>query len=160
MSFTVLVDTREKNPWELHSSRVLGREFTKLDTGDYTVPGFENILCIDRKANVNELAGNISQARFKKELERIKDIPHAFIILEATLQDVLDYPHTADLPAKIRKKIRMNGNFLLRCLNRMQIKYGFNIIYAGNRENAQRIAVNLMQEVLELYGSDPEINKT
>ena len=151
-SFNVLVDTREKNPWELVSGRVLGREFVKLDTGDYTVAGLEDKLCIDRKANVNEIAGNVTQARFKKELIRIKEFPHAFLILEASAQDVLDYPHTANLPEKIRKKIRINGNYLMRCLNRMQIKYGFNIIYAGNRENAQRIAVNLMEDVLELYG--------
>lgn len=151
-SFTVLVDTREKQPWELSSSRVLGREFIKLDTGDYTVEGLEDKLCIDRKASVNELAGNITQVRFKKELERIREFPHAFIILEASAQDVFDYPHSADLPAAVRKKIRINGNYLMRCLNRMQIKYGFNVIYAGNRENAQRIAVNLMEDVLELYG--------
>lgn len=150
-SFTVLVDTREKQPWELSSSRVLGREFIKLDTGDYTVEGLEDKLCIDRKASVNELAGNITQARFKRELERIREFPHAFIILEASAQDVFDYPHSADLPPAVRKKIRINGNYLMRCLNRMQIKYGFNVIYAGNRENAQRIAVNLMEDVLELY---------
>lgn len=151
-SFTVLVDTREKQPWELSSGRVLGREFIKLDTGDYTVEGLEDKLCIDRKASVNELAGNVTQARFKRELERIKEFPHAFIILEASAQDVFDYPHTADLPPAVRKKIKISGNYLMRCLNRMQIKYGFNVIYAGNRENAQRIAVNLMEDVLELYG--------
>ncbi len=151
-SFTVIVDTREKQPWELNSARVLGREFRKLDTGDYTVEGLEDKLCIDRKANVNEIAGNITQVRFKKELVRIKEFPHAFLILEASAQDVLDYPHSSNLPPKILKKIKINGNFLMRCLNRMQIKYNFNIIYAGNRENAQRIAVNLMEDVLELYG--------
>ena len=115
-SFTVLVDTREKNPWELNSSRVLGREMVKLETGDYSLPGLEDKLCIDRKANVNELAGNIHQERFKRELYRIKEIPHAFLILEASAQDVLDYPNNADLPPAIRKKIRVNGNYLMRCI--------------------------------------------
>ena len=151
-SFTVLVDTREKNPWELISQRVIGREFLKLDTGDYTVSGLEDKLCIDRKANVNEIAGNITQKRFIKELERIRDFPHAFLILEANAQDIFDYPHTADLPPKIKAKIRINGNYLMRCLSRMQIEYGFNLIFAGNRENAQRIAVNLMEDILKKYG--------
>lgn len=150
-SFTVVVDTREKKPWELASARVLGKEYKALKTGDYTVAGLEDKLCIDRKMSVNELATNVMQARFKRELERMKEFPHAFLVLEADFQEVLDYPNSSDLPAKVRKKIRMNGGYLIRCLSRMQIKYGFNVIFAGNRANAERIAVNLMEDVLELY---------
>jgi len=153
-SFVVIVDTKEKKPWELVSERVLGREFKSLKTGDYTIEGLEDKICIDRKGSVNEVAGNIHQPRFKRELERIREFPHAFLILEASAQDVLDYPEGSNLPPAILKKIRVNGNYLMTCLNKMQIKYGFNIIYAGNRENAQRIAINLMEHVLELYGSD------
>lgn len=150
-SFTVLVDTREKQPWDLASSRVLGREFVKLDTGDYTVEGLEDKLCIDRKASVSELAQNVTTKRFINELKRIKDYPHAFLLLEFTAEETFDFPYSSDLPPKVKAKIRMNGNFLMRCLSRMQIKYGFNIIFAGNRNNAERIAINLMEDVLELY---------
>lgn len=154
-SFTVIVDTREKQPWNLNSSRVLGREITKLDTGDYTVEGVEDKLCIDRKASVSELAQNITTKRFANELKRIKEFPHAFLILEFSASDVFNFPDSADLPPAVKKRIRVNGNFLMRCLSRMQIKYDFNIIFAGNRSNAERIAVNLMEDVLEIY--EPEI---
>jgi ERCC4-type nuclease len=150
-SFVVIVDTREKQPWELNSSRVLGREVTKLDTGDYTVEGIEDKLCIDRKASVSELAQNITTKRFVNELKRIKEFPHAFLILEFSASDIFNFPHSADLPPAVKKRIRVNGNFLMRCLSRLQIKYDFNIIFAGNRSNAERIAVNLMEDVLELY---------
>lgn len=150
-SFTVIVDTREKQPWNFNSSRVLGREVTKLDTGDYTVEGVEDKLCIDRKASVSELAQNITTKRFVNELKRIKEFPHAFLILEFSASDVFNFPDSADLPPAVKKRIRVNGNFLMRCLSRMQIKYDFNIIFAGNRSNAERIAVNLMEDVLELY---------
>ena len=49
MGFKVLVDSREKNSWELNSSRVSATEKIKLDTGDYTIDGYEDILCIERK---------------------------------------------------------------------------------------------------------------
>lgn len=150
-AFEVVVDTREKQPWELASGRVLGREFRKLETGDYTVAGFEDILCIDRKASVSELATNVNQKRFKKELERMKEIPHAYLILEANLSEVLEYPHNSNLPPHVKSKIRMNGSFLLRCLTRMEIKYGFNVIFAGSRYYAERIALCLMEDVLEQY---------
>ena len=150
-SFTVKIDTREKHPWELISSRVLGKEVCKLDTGDYTVEGLEDKLCIDRKAYVSELAQNITTKRFIDELERIKEFPHAFLIGEFTVTDVFTFPESADLPPLVKKRIRVNGNYIMRCLTRLQIKYGFNLIFAGNRENAERIAVNLMEEVLILY---------
>lgn len=150
-SFTVIVDTREKQPWNLQSSRVLGKEITKLDTGDYTVEGLEDKLCIDRKASVSELAQNVTTKRFADELKRIKEFPHAFLILEFTADDIFNFPDSADLPPAVKKRIRVNGNFLMRCLSRMQIKYDFNIIFAGNRSNAERIAINLMEDVLELY---------
>lgn len=153
-SFTVIVDTREKLPWEMNSARVLGREIEKLDTGDYTVKGLEDKLCIDRKASVSELAQNITTKRFIRELERIKEFPHAFLILEFSASDIFDFPHSADLPEAVKNRIRVNGNFLMRCLSRLQIKYDFNIIFAGSRSNAERIAVNLMEDVLELYDKE------
>jgi ERCC4-type nuclease len=155
-SFTVKVDTREKQPWQLVSARVIGRDICKLDTGDYTVEGLEDKICIDRKAAVSELAQNITTKRFINELERIKEFPHAFLMCEFTVADVLNFPETADLPPAVKRRIRVNGNYLMKCLNRLQIKYGFNIIYAGNRENAERIAVNLMEEVLKLYDDNDE----
>ena len=150
-AFNVIVDTREKQPWDLVGGKVLGAIHKKLDTGDYSIEGLEDKIAIDRKASVNELAGNINQKRFKDELMRIKEFPHAFIILEASASDVYGYPDSADLPPHVRKKIRMNGNFLMKCLSRMSIAYGFNLIFAGTRSNAQRMAVQLMEEVANLY---------
>lgn len=159
-SFTVIVDTREKQPWDLSSSRVLGREVTKLDTGDYTVQGLEDKLCIDRKACVSELAQNITTKRFIYELERIKKFPHAFLIAEFSAEDVFTFPDSADLPPRVKQRIRVNGNFIMKCLCRLQIKYGFNIIFAGNRSNAERIAINLMEDVLQLYDSEIQAEQT
>ena len=157
VQFEVIVDTREKNPWELSSQRVIGKEYRALDTGDYTVKGIEDKFTIDRKASVSELANNITQKRFKNELERIREFPYAFIVLEASCSEVLDYPHSSDLSPAIKKKIRINGKYLMRCLCRMQIRYNFNIIFADNRQNAQIIAVNLMEDIYERYKKRHEV---
>ena len=150
-SFTVLVDTREKKPWTLASSRILGMEHRKLDTGDYTIKGYEHLLCIDRKASVQEVVNNVREPRFAKELLRIRKFPHAFLVMEFELDELINFPHNTSLPPKVKKQIRTNGKYLLRCLTRMQIKYNFNIIYAGNRENAQLITINLMEDICERY---------
>ena len=150
-SFSVLIDTREKQPWELEDPNIIDREFLKLDTGDYTVRGLEDKICIDRKKSVNELAINIHQNRFKDELERVREFPHAYIIIEASLRDVIEYPKTADLPTKVKKKIRTNGTFLMNCLTRMEIEYGFNIIFGHDRYYSQKIAISLMREIVRKY---------
>ena len=52
----IIIDTREQKPWEFpgHTTAV-----QKLDTGDYSVEGLEDILCIERKQNTSEFAKNI-----------------------------------------------------------------------------------------------------
>lgn len=150
-SFTVVVDTREKLPWRLEDPSIINHVSKKLDTGDYTIEGLEDVLCIDRKASVSEIANNINQKRFHKELERIRLIPHAFIILEATADDIFNFPYTADLPPRVKNRIRINGKYLMRCLVRMQIEYGFNIIFGGSREHSQIIAIDIMKDVLSKY---------
>lgn len=152
-SFTILVDTKEKKPWSFSSKAILGIEYTHLKTGDYTVKGLEDILCIERKRSVAELAANIHEKRFFNELERMQSFPHRYLILESTLQHVLDYPNLEGLPDRIVQKIRTSGAYLLKCFNRMQVKYGINIIYCDTTFNAQWVAVNIMKEVANLYAS-------
>lgn len=149
-SFTVVIDTREKSPWCFSSSSILGTEYRKLDTGDYSVVGLEDKLCIERKRNVTELAGNIHEKRFARELERMQDYPYRYLLLESSLTRLIEYPQHEDLPPAVLRKIRVSGKYLLKCVNRMQVKYGVNIIYCGNVFNAQWVATNLMKEVIEI----------
>jgi len=46
----VLVDTREQCPWKFtENSWCSGSEITTLKTGDYTLEGFEDKLCVEKK---------------------------------------------------------------------------------------------------------------
>ena len=152
-SFTVIVDTKEKQPWSLSSSAILDVKHQHLKTGDYTVEGFEDILCIERKASANELCQNLFQKRFRKELERMREFPERFLLLESSMEKVINYPRYEDLPPKVLKKIRVSGAYFLKCLNRMQVDYGINIIYCCNKQNAAWVATNLMSEVVRKYGT-------
>lgn len=152
-SFRVIIDTREKYPWHFTSSYILGTETRALNTGDYTVEGLEDVLCIERKRNVNEIANNITTKRFANVLERMKDFPHKYIMLESSIQKVIEYPFLEDLPKSIISKIKLRGPYLLKCLNRIQVRYGVHIVYCGNADNAVWIATNIMREVVDIYGS-------
>lgn len=44
--FTIIIDTREQIPWEFgyHNTAKM-----KLDTGDYSIQGYEDIIAIEQK---------------------------------------------------------------------------------------------------------------
>lgn len=151
-SFTVIVDTKEKQPWSLSSSAIQDVKYQHLKTGDYTVEGLEDILCIERKASANELCQNLFQKRFQKELVRMKEFPERFLLLESSMEKVINYPRYEDLPPIVLRKIKVSGAYFLKCLNRIQIEYGINIIYCCNKTNAAWVATNLMSEVVRKYG--------
>lgn len=44
--FTIIIDTREQQPWEFEHYSTASR---KLDTGDYSIEGLENLFTIERK---------------------------------------------------------------------------------------------------------------
>ena len=94
-SFTIIVDTREQLPWEFDGHSTSSR---KLDTGDYSIEGLENIFCIERKRSVSEIANNISEKRFVDVLDRMSQFSHKFMLLEFTLNNVLDYPVGSTVP--------------------------------------------------------------
>jgi len=143
----IIIDTRErKNPWQfLNTSSTVC--YHKLDTGDYTVEGLEDILCIERKASVAEIAQNVTDDRFKRELERMQEFPYKFIILEFDYRHIDDFPEGSDLPQKIMKNIRTKGPFIIKCLSRIMTKYDINILPCSNAIYAEHVAYSIMKEV-------------
>ena len=84
--FRIIVDTREQQPWSFED---YSTSIAKLDTGDYSIEGLEEIICIERKKSVSEVANNITESRFKDVINRLKEIKYPFVLLEFDLNDVL-----------------------------------------------------------------------
>ena len=79
--YTVIKDTREQEGHGYTFEKFNGRYTScegmivqKLDTGDYTLVGLEDKLCIERKGRISELAINLGKdkTRFMKEIARMK----------------------------------------------------------------------------------------
>jgi len=138
--FTVIRDTREKKPhiWE-PSDTCEGTIIKKIYPGDYTIDGFENTLAIERKASTGELAANISQKRFQKEMEFMGTIPHTYLLLEFSMTDVLNFPQNSNIPEKLWPKLRCNGNYILSKLFAYEMYYGIRVLFCDNRENAWHV---------------------
>lgn len=151
----ILIDTREQQPWEFnyHSS---SRQ--KLDTGDYSIQGLEQILTIERKKSVSEIANNISEKRWQDVLNRMSIFPYKFILMEFNLQDVINYPIGTDIPKKLWDKLKISNKYILKCLTDIQIKHNIHILYCGDSDNAQKIAINIMRTIYKLYESDKQEN--
>lgn len=151
--FTIIVDTREQTPWEFPEFSVANR---KLDTGDYSIEGLEKIFTIERKRSVSEIAGNITEKRFVNELERMVEFRHKFILMEFTLNNLLDYPVGSTVPRRLWNSLKITGKYLLKTLTEMSIKYNVHIIYCGNKDNAEEMALSIMKRMAEFYGRNQE----
>jgi len=146
--FTIIVDTREQLPWEFGAHATAKR---KLDTGDYSIEGLENLLTIERKQSVSEIANNITEKRFPAFLERMSQIPHKFILFEFDLQDVYDFPVGSDIPKSKWDKLRVKNNYILKQISLFHIKYGIHTIFCGDSDNAEKMAVRIMRTVYDKY---------
>lgn len=98
---TILVDTREQDPlteWPEGTTT----ERATLDTGDYSIKGFETSFAIERKSLL-DLAGTMlggyegnprkPPRRFNLELERMRHYGLAAIIVTATPAEVITFRH-------------------------------------------------------------------
>jgi ERCC4-type nuclease len=146
--FTVIKDTREQDGWTFGAGKsCAGMDIGTLKTGDYTMRGYENILTIERKGSVAEFAANITQERFVRELERMRDYEFAFIVLEFTLDDIMRFPYGAGLPKSKIPFVRVRGPFILRRLMEFQINYPVKIILAGR--HGMDVAHHIFRRVLD-----------
>ena len=148
--FLVIKDTRERDGWYFKESNYCqGMVDKKLGTGDYSVEGLEDILCIERKGSVSELANNIVDKRFDRELERMRDFKYKFLILEFGIKDIMSFPHGSDIPKAKWSKIRIKGNFILKKLAEYQTEYGVHVLPCGDKTSAWHMTSSIMKRVVE-----------
>ena len=121
--FTIIKDTREQDGYTFESSSSRyhtcnGMISRKLDTGDYSIEGLEDKLCIERKASVVEFANNVGhdQVRFLKEIERMKDFRYKFLVLEFSLTDLMKFPEGSSIPEGDWGKLKVTNKFMLKMI--------------------------------------------
>ena len=156
--FTIIKDTREQDGYtfEPSSSRYhtcKGMINRKLDTGDYSIEGLEDKLCIERKASVVEFANNIGHdtVRFTKEIERMKEFPHRFIILEFSLSDVMNFPEGSNIPEQDWGKLKITNKFMLRKIMEFQMQHDIHVLFCDCKKHAKWAVLSILKRVNELY---------
>jgi DNA excision repair protein ERCC-4 len=157
--YKVIKDTREQDGWVFSQyDKCSGMEIGTLNTGDYTLKGFEDVVCIERKACASEIAMNLGKKKgaFNAEMERMKDLPFSFIICEFDMDDVLRYPEGSRVPRNLRAKVKVTGKYLLKCLLEFQVWYDTKIIFAGNKNNAFLVCNSLFKRLNELFHKEKQ----
>ena len=152
--FTVIKDTREQEGYYFSKyNKCAGMVERKLDTGDYSLEGMEDKICIERKGCVEELAMNLGQKKhaFMNEIGRMEEFPHKFIILEFTLEDLVDFPENTRIPEKQKSKIKITGKYMMKCLMEFQLHNNIHIIFCGDKHNAFLTVSSILKRVNEMY---------
>jgi len=142
--FTIIIDTREQKPWSFENHVVANQ---KLDTGDYSIEGLENLLAIERKRNISEFANNITEKRFKNVIDRLSKIPYSFILFEFDFDKVIHYPIGSDIPKKLWSKIRISPAYIIKNIIELQINHNIHVVFCGDSSNAEIIALSIMKKV-------------
>jgi len=145
--FTIIVDTREQQPWSFDHYAVANR---KPDTGDYSIEGLEEIFCIERKKSVSEIANNIVESRFKDVIARLAQYKYSFLLLEFDIEDVLQYPIGSTLPRRLWNKVRIKPAFIMKNVLDWQLKHDIKVIFCGNSSNAEQVAEYIFKKIYYL----------
>lgn len=152
--FFVVKDTREQDGYYFSPYQsCLGMIEEKLDTGDYSIKGMEDKICIERKGCVEELAINLGQKKypFLEEIERMTAFPHKFLVLEFSLEDLVKFPDETRIPVKNKAQLKITGKYMLKCLFEFQLYNNIHILFCGNKYNAFLVVNSILKRVNEMY---------
>jgi ERCC4-type nuclease len=142
--FTIIIDTREQQPWSFEHYTTANR---KLDTGDYSIEGLEDVICIERKKSINEIANNITESRFIDVVDRMSKFKYAFMLLEFNLEQVLNYPIGSNLPRRLWGKIKITPAFIMKHILELQLNHNIKIMFCGSPSNAEKTAEFILKKV-------------
>lgn len=143
----IIVDTREQQPWTFLNNPDITTTVAKLDTGDYSIAGLEDLVCIERKGSIEEFAGNITKDRFWREMDRMYLFKHKFLILEFDMIDIDYYPETSNIPKSKWKYIKVKPDFIMSRLAKIQVNYGINVVFTGTSKLAEKAINNILKRI-------------
>lgn len=141
--FVLCVDTREQLPLFTSTPDIL-IEKKKLDHGDYSVKGFENRICIERKM-ISDLTSYISSDRKNtiRKLERMEGMWKALVVECGELDLYLPKQFTNVSPEVFRQT-----------LVSWRLRYNLHTYFSSDRE---RIEMYILDHLIKFYKIAREI---
>jgi ERCC4-type nuclease len=139
MDYTIIIDTREqlKIPFK-------NFEVATLQTGDYSIKGYENLISIERKSAI-DLYGTLGKGnkRFKKELERSMDLEYFAIVVEDNFQNIRNKTFENSHFSK------MKGYVITQILCTIHVKYNIPVFFTNNQYESKILIKDLFKAYLK-----------
>jgi hypothetical protein len=153
VKYRIVRDTREQQGWTFPANQFCaGTIEGTLKTGDYTLEGLEDLLVVERKGSTAEVAQNVFQDRFLRELDRLDAFRLAFIVCEFTLEDVQAFPERSGIPRGRWRALRVRAPLLLKKITELQVAHpGVSWVFAGTA--AKSYTSGLLKRMYEFCSS-------
>ncbi len=140
--FVVVCDSREKLPYNFSDDVEVVSE--KLDTGDYSVQGFENVFAVERKSLPDFLKSiTWERKRFKSEIVRGDDLLAFVVVIEAPVKDILEWNYERDV----------HPNAVMGTIKNWSKYHNVEFVFCGSREDAEKETIHLLEVWYNAYQS-------
>ena len=106
--------------------------------------GYEDKISIEYKSNTSDWANTCVTARWKKEVERFKNIEHKYILINSTRDRLINFPIFEKFSAATMKKIRIRGKYMYSLLKKLEQNDGFKVIFVNSR-------IEACEQILEIF---------
>lgn len=148
--YTVIRDSQEQHGlyWE-PGLNCEGMIIRKLKTGDYTIIGYEDSVCCERKGCVSEFATNIHEDRFQRCVERMQHYQLKLLIFDFDMDEMIDFPEKSDLPKSVKAKIKVTGKEMIKKLNDYTLDYGIYPVFCGSKYGSFVYLSSLFKRLVE-----------
>lgn len=143
----IIEDSREQTPLDFSGFRGVESVRQGLKTGDYSIQGYEDAICFERKS-VQDLVGTLigGHERFLREMERMKDFEIKYILVEHSPSIVYHYCNTHGWQNKF--------DIIIQSLLAYAYHYQVRVRFCKDREDMAKYIVTKAREFLK--GKEPE----
>jgi len=125
--FVLLVDTREQRPLFARVPKGLTIQSTTLHDGDYSVKGFEDRICFERKSSDLFPYCTSEQRKTRVKMERFRGMEFVGLVIELRESEILQF----------QERTQCHPEAIRGALCSFEVRYGVHVYY-GNREQCSR----------------------
>lgn len=136
---TIIIDSREPVHTR-YSFDNYTTEINKLATGDYSIKGYEDIICVERKTKgdaYKSFGHSKNRKRFIKELERMQSFKRACVVIETTFKDFCNPPDFVE---------KISGKSMVNSIISWYSKYNIPFFFPGGRNLSNLFVVRLFEK--------------
>lgn len=142
----IVIDTRERAPWRFDGFTT---KRGTLETGDYSIEGFESRVAIERKSKADAwgcVGGG--RKRFERCMERLGGLESALVIIESSLDAYCIMPPQV-AAAKRAGKPHVEPSTAVGSYVSWMCRYRVPVVWVPDRNHAERIAIRFLGAYLK-----------